>query len=228
MQEDLQQAIILAAGKGVRLNPITNDTPKCMVKVGGKPILQRLIESLPKSVKKIILVVGYKKEQIMDYFGKEFQGKKVHYVTQVNPQGTGQALQLAKDKAQKRFLVVMGDDLHATSNFEKMLPYEHAILSLRTDPSKLAALKIKDGYLIDIIEKPGRPISEFANTGTYILTPKIFSFKLKKSPRGEYELTDAIKALCQEEKVKVVEADFWMPINSPEQLQKAEEHFKNS
>ena len=97
------QCVILAAGKGTRMRPLTEHTPKPLIKVCGKPILQHIVEALPAEIDELILVVGYLEEQIRTFCGAEFCGRKVKYVTQGNSAGgTGDALRCAAPRHHAR------------------------------------------------------------------------------------------------------------------------------
>ena len=108
------KCIILAAGEGTRMKPLTNEIPKPMLKISGKPILEHILDSLPDNIDEVILVVGYLKEKIVNYFGDEFGKFKIKYVFQEGKLGTYRALELCKDLIinDERFLMMYADDLH--------------------------------------------------------------------------------------------------------------------
>src|SRR3989344_4229672 len=114
----IMKTIILAAGEGVRMKPLTNNTPKPMLKVSGKPILEHILNDLPEKVDEIILVVGYLKEQIINYFGDRFGRFKMNYVIQNGKLGTYHALELCKNliNEKEKFLLLYADDLHGSEN----------------------------------------------------------------------------------------------------------------
>src|SRR5262245_18769194 len=106
------QCVILAAGKGTRLRPLTENTPKPLVKVAGKTLLDHIVESIPSSVDELIIVTGYLGHMIQEHCGQEFHGRKVKYVTQEEQNGTAKALWLCKDLIKGRFLFLFADDIH--------------------------------------------------------------------------------------------------------------------
>src|SRR3989344_1319341 len=109
----LGQAVILAAGEGKRLRPLTEHIPKPMIDVQGKPILYYVMSALPHDVDEIVLVIGYKGESIRNYFGKSFAGKRITYLSDVKPGGTGYALQEARPfVTSDYFLLLNGDDIY--------------------------------------------------------------------------------------------------------------------
>jgi dTDP-glucose pyrophosphorylase len=113
------QCVILAAGKGTRLRPLTDNCPKPLVKVAGKPLLDHIVEALPTAVDELIIVVGYLGGMIEDYCGKEFHGRKVTYITQEEQKGTAHALWLCKDLIKGRFLFLFADDLHGKEDLAR-------------------------------------------------------------------------------------------------------------
>lgn len=193
-----KQAVVLAAGEGERLRPFTASKPKVMIKVANKPILQYVVEALERNgIRRIIFVVGYKKEKIMDYFedGKAL-GVEIDYVFQKHLLGTGDALKQAEDKTDERFLVLSGDnvieeDTLSDSELLGVSENENAILiKVHKDVSKYGVVLVKNGLVKDIIEKPGEEISNLVNTGIYAFEKGIYEFL-------EEELTSGLLSMIR-------------------------------
>lgn len=219
------QCVIICAGKGTRMRPLTETTPKPLIKVCGKPILQHIIEALPAEIDELILVVGYLKEQIMDFCGEEYEGKKVHYVVQDNfAGGTGEALLCAQDKVSGPFLFMFADDLHGKDALAEIITHENAILSAYSNtPERFGVLVINDdGTLKEIIEKPEHPTSNLINTGVFVATPEIFAYKVDVSSSGELYATDMLTAYAKDHALQVIEQTEWLPIGYPEHIVEAE------
>jgi len=176
----MKQAVILAAGEGQRLRPFTVTKPKVMLSIAGKPILQYVIESLAQNgIRNIILIVGYRKEQVFDYLGSGEQfGVDITYITQERQLGTAHALAQAKAATEKEFLVLPGDNLieaDAIAQFVAIKP--QAMLVKRVDnPVRYGVVTIEQGVVKDIVEKPKEAKGNIINTGIYAFTTEIFSF----------------------------------------------------
>ncbi len=127
------KAVIFAAGKGERLRPLTFKTPKPLLKIGGKTFLERIIGALPSFVNEIIIVVGYKKEQIKKFFGKKYKNRKIHYVIQKKLNGTGRALLLTQKyfKEKEKFLILNADELLTPKEIKGCFSKEFSWISLR-------------------------------------------------------------------------------------------------
>lgn len=219
------QVVILAAGRGKRMQDLTNGVPKPMLKLKGKPILEYKINALPKEITEIVFVIGYYGEHIMNHFGRYFGGRKITYVFQHVLNGTGGALHLAKSVLKDRFLVVFGDDLYHKKDIKNLLKHELAVLAKEVDdPSKFGIIKTnRKGYVIDIVEKPKRSKERLALTGVYVLNKKMFEYDLVMSDSGEFYLTDILTEMAKDHKIKVEKATGWHPIGTPEDLKRAEE-----
>ena len=154
------QCVILAAGKGTRLRPLTENTPKPLVKVAGKTLLDRIVESLPSAVDELIIVTGYLEEQIKEHCKDEFHGRKVTYVTQEEQKGTGHALWLCKDLIKGRFLFMFADDLHGANDIARATSFTRSMLTLTTDTPERFGIVVRhpDGTLAEMIEKPASTI----------------------------------------------------------------------
>ncbi|MCX8163130.1 MAG: sugar phosphate nucleotidyltransferase [Candidatus Micrarchaeota archaeon] len=221
----IEQAVVLAAGAGTRLKPITNTRPKSMIKIVGKPLLHYMIENLQKiGVKKAYIIVKYKKEEVINYFEKIRSDLKIkiEFIEQGQNYGTAAAVLEAKNKIDGTFFVVAGDII-TTANTLKKLKDEHEgkmslILKKVENPENYGFAKIKDGYVEKFEEKPLQPLeNSYVNCSLYSFEPEILKEieKIKKSPRGEYEITDLLKTT----KAKaIISSDYWMDIGLPWQL----------
>jgi NDP-sugar pyrophosphorylase family protein len=219
------QCVILAAGRGSRMQPLTNETPKPLIKVCGKSLLQHIFEALPPEIDEIILVVNYLEEQIRLYCGEEFLGRKVQYVTQANPVGgTGDALMRVKDLIRGRFLFMYADDIHGAEALKKVVSYPYAMLAGVSDnPELFGVLEMhEDGTLKAIHEKPKEPMSNLINIGGVILDADIFNYQTSPSVGGEVLATDMITEFAKTHPVMVVKQDLWIPVGKPEDIEKAE------
>ncbi|MFH1759341.1 MAG: nucleotidyltransferase family protein [Patescibacteria group bacterium] len=219
------KAVILAAGRGSRMMPLSLVKPKPLIKVAGKPLIRHIVEKLPKEVDELILVVGYLQEQIRAYCGEEFCGRKVVYVEQKEQLGTGHALELCKDYlGDERFFVLCADDLHGAEDFASCLKHDLCLLTdEREDPRRFAVISLREnGSVGEIIEKPEKPTSCLVSTGVMMLDKRIFNYKAKAAANGEYHLPTMLHLMAQEHPVAVERARLWYPIASIEDLKGAE------
>jgi UDP-N-acetylglucosamine diphosphorylase / glucose-1-phosphate thymidylyltransferase / UDP-N-acetylgalactosamine diphosphorylase / glucosamine-1-phosphate N-acetyltransferase / galactosamine-1-phosphate N-acetyltransferase len=218
------QCVILAAGKGTRLRPLTDNCPKPLVKVDGKPLLDHIVEALPTSIDELIIVVGYLGDMIKDYCGTEFHGRKVTYVVQEEQKGTAPALWLCKDLIKGRFLFLFADDIHGRGDLARATSYVRSILVASVDnPEKFGiVVRNPDGTLGLMIEKPEHAPSNCASTGAMVLDEHIFKFEPQTPVKGEYYLTEVIERYAKEYPIAVVEQQLWIPIGYPEDITHAE------
>lgn len=216
------QAIVLAAGEGSRMRPLTLSRPKVMVPVGGKPFLEHIVDRANESgVTKFVFVVGYRSEVVVDHFkdGGNF-GVDIEYVLQNEQLGTGHALMMAEDLAEDRFLVLNGDVLTDTSSMKRIAESEGAAVAAKrvADPSRYGAFEVEEDRLISVVEKSLSPPSNLANAGIYLFRRNIFEMlgDVPASVRGEFELTDGINSLVSRgEDIKVVEIEDWIEVGRP-------------
>lgn len=221
------KAIILAAGKGTRMLPLTLEKPKPLLEVLGKPLLHHIWESLPDAVDEVILVVGYKGDMIRQYFGKEFLGKKVTYVEQQEQKGTGHALHLCRPHLENsdQFFFLFSDDLYDKKTLERCLKHDRTMLVAKVEePQRFGIVVIDEqGKMLEFEEKPEQPKTNLASTGAFVLDKKIFDYELELDPRGEYFLTPLVQRLARDHGMFCEQASFWIPVGYPEDLKKAEE-----
>lgn len=219
------QCVIICAGKGTRMRPLTDTTPKPLIRVCGRPILEHIVEALPPEIDELVLVVGYLKEQIIDFCGTEYKRRKVQYVTQENfAGGTGDALLCAKDLIHGKFLFMYADDIHGKEALVKVVKEEHAMLGMRsTTPERFGVLEQNtDGTLKQIVEKPEHPTSNLVNIGGFVVDDTIFSYTVAVSQLGELLVTDILNEYAKRHSVKIVEQTQWLPIGYPEHIAVAE------
>ncbi len=219
-------AIILAAGLGTRLRPHTLSTPKPLLDVQGRPILDWALGALPRSVDRVLVVVNYLAEQIEAYLRGQRHFAEWMAVRQEQPRGTGDALRSCRAHLRSdRFLVVNGDDLYGAADLDALARCEAGLLVQPVDePRRFGIAFLKpDGTLDRLVEKPDLDGRHLANVGAYLFPRDVFDTQLTLSARGEYEITDYVSALAARRPVQVVEARFWLPIGTIEVWQKAQE-----
>lgn len=219
------QCIILAAGKGTRMRPLTETCPKPLLTVAGKPILEHIIDALPPEVDEVVMVISYLKEQIMEWGGEEFHGRRMYYRIQDNPAGgTGEALLRARDILKGKFLFMYGDDIHGKEALAKAVKEDHAILATHSPvPERYGVLvPHTDGTLKEILEKPKNPPTNLINIGGFVIDDTIFNYRVPVSDSGELYVTDMLTEYAKEHAVKIIMQDLWLPIGYPQDIPIAE------
>ena len=215
------QAIILAAGEGSRMRPLTSNRPKVMLPVCGRPILEQIVfRAKQADVERFVFVVGYGADAVKSHFGDGSDlGTRIDYVVQDRQLGTGHALLAAEAMAEDRFFVLNGDVLPDAESLKSMITVKgNAVAAKRVpDPSRYGVFVEDGGYMKSVIEKSETPPSDLANAGIYIFESEIFEAtkKAKMSKRGEYELTDGLNILAKKEKIKIIEFKDWIEIGRP-------------
>ena len=237
LKSKIEKAVILAAGRGTRMRELTAELPKPMIEVRGKPVLQHIVEGLRDAgIRDCLIVVGYRANTVQDFFGDGSRyNVAIQYKTQTVQDGTGRVVELAHDFVGNcPFILAYGDILVDPANYTRLVNLSNDVQAMLTvtrgeDVSKGGAVFLNDEMdLVDLREKSDRwsDLSQgavpFYNAGLYAFRPSIFDFtaKLKPSPRGEYELTDAIRDLAQSgKKVKALElTGEWADVRDPEIL----------
>jgi NDP-sugar pyrophosphorylase family protein len=219
-------AIILAAGLGTRLRPYTLQTPKPLLAVRGRPILDWALGALPRAVNRILVVVHYLAEQIETFLQSQKHFAQWVVVPQGEPRGTGDALRRCRELIRsERFLVVNGDDLYGARDLAELAGSPAGLLVHPVDEPRCYGIAFlrPDGTLERLVEKPPLDGRQLANTGAYLFPRDVFATELSLSARGEYEITDYVTALAGQRPVRVVQARFWLPIGTVEAWQEAQE-----
>lgn len=219
-------AIVLAAGRGTRLRPHTDTTPKPLLPVQGRPILDWIIGALP-AIDRLVVVVNHLAEQVEAYLRGQSHARNWTTVRQAVPRGTGDALMSCKEAMSgcERVMVLNGDDLIGRADLAKLAAVPMGILAhpVETPESFGVIFRNPDGTLQRIVEKPkGLPAPQLANIGGYMFPGSVFELTLPLSPRNEYEITDAVSQLAARGGFQVVEAGFWLPIGTIAQWELAQ------
>ena len=225
------KAVLLAAGKGTRMGELTQEIPKPMIEVRGKPVLLHIVEGLRDAgVTHFLIIVGWRAEVVQSFFGDgSGLGISAEYETQVVQDGTGRVVGLARRFCKDDpFVLSYGDILVDPANYHLLTALgedEEAIVSVKYNPGEIAkggAVFVNERFeMTGLREKPasGEPSSPWYNAGIYTFRPSIFDFtaKLLPSVRGEYELTDAIDALARSgKKVRALELKGdWADVRDP-------------
>jgi NDP-sugar pyrophosphorylase family protein len=217
------KAVILAAGKSTRTYPLTLTRPKPTLPLLGKPLLAHTLDALAAVVDEAILVVGYRAEMVRAAFGEDYVGLKIKYIKQAEQRGTADAVATAREAVPGEFLVVNGDDYYGPGNVKTITAASAAaVLGAPVTSSALfGLLKVEDGLLRGIDEKPGGETAALVNTGLYKVDEKIFDYikRLEPSPRGELEFTAALEGYAADHPVAVVEAaSVWLPVATAHDL----------
>lgn len=242
----ITKVVIAAAGQGTRMLELSNNKSKHLICVQNRPFLAYLMDNLiAAGYVDIILVVGFKKELMEDFVKKFGLNKKVK-ITIIDQHeilgpkekeyGTACPIKCVKDiVGNDSFTYVFGDNLFSVGDFKSMnIDDEFCYIAGLKQKEHLEryGILIRDGddFLEKIIEKPKEFAGDLINAGLYKFTSEIFEkiSKIKKSPRGEYEITDAILLLAKEKKVKIKEIkDCWHDFGNPEDIEKLSEFLKD-
>src|SRR5262249_38332376 len=206
-------------GLGTRLRPHTLTTPKPLLPVQDRPILDWALGSLPPRVDRVLVVVNYLAEQIEAYLRTQKYFAQWETVRQEVPRGTGDAGRACKARRRSEgVLVLKGDDLYGAADLAKRAACPAGVLCHPVDePRKFGiAFRRPDGTLEKLVEKPDLDGRMLANTGAYAFPRNVLDVEIKLSARGEYEITDYVTTLATRQTVRIVETRFWLPIGTAE------------
>lgn len=230
------QAVVLAAGEGTRLEPLTDEIPKGLVEVAGQPLLDHCFDALTSiGIDELVVVVGYRAEAIIDRYGDEFDGIPITYVHQRERLGLAHALLQAEPHIDDDFVLLNGDNVFR-ANLAEALDRHHesgATVTLLVETVTPAAAREtgvlsidEDGEVTGLVEKPAEPPSTLVTTGFFVFDPVIFHacHLVQPSDRGEYELADAIDLVMgADHLIETVELDGWrVNVNTREDIDAVE------
>ncbi len=196
------KAVILVAGEGKRMRPLTTTRPKVMLPIANKPILEHIVDAaVDAGINEFVFITGYFEDSIKDHFkdGAKW-GAKIEYVHQTQQSGTADAIGCARGSVTGRFVVLNGDVLISSDYLTSLISREEdAVLTVKEveNPSDFGVIETSGDKVTKIIEKPEIPPTNLANAGIYLFDDSIFEFidKTTLSERGELEITDSLQML---------------------------------
>lgn len=239
----IDKIVVFAAGRGTRMKELTSDKPKQLIEINGRPFFYYLLRNIQAAgFLEVIVIIGYLAEQFEDFamvYQKEIPPVKfINQFTLIDEQKYGSLIPLMVAReavGANNFVAINGDDFYKVEILKKFRELDDDFCYIGAtsviEPEKFGAL-IKDehDYLLGIEEKSPRPKSDIINTGIYKFTPQVYSVarQVPRSPRGEYEITDAIMLLAKQRKVKVIVGkDYWQPFGYPEHIPKLKRLLSN-
>jgi bifunctional UDP-N-acetylglucosamine pyrophosphorylase/glucosamine-1-phosphate N-acetyltransferase len=227
--------VVLAAGQGTRMRPLTDDRPKPLLPAAGRPLLEHVFDACLDVVEEFVVVIGYRGGDVEAHFGERYRDVPITYVTQDDPAGTAHAIAQVRPVVDDRFIVLNGDVL-VDATLPKALADTagHAIATTPVEnPQSYGVVSVgADGRLEDIVEKPAEPPTNLANVGCYAFDSSVFEYidRTEQSARGEYEITETLELLLADgHEVSVVEYDgHWLDVGRPWELLAANERLLGS
>jgi len=223
-------AVVIAAGQGTRMGPLTDGVPKPLLPIGGTPIVERVLDVAAPYVDEFVIITGYEGTQIREHLGEEHHGCSISYVTQAEQLGTAHAIQQAEPHIDGPFIALNGD-VYITPTLVSALATEPgtAMSVMPVDnPRSYGVVDTHHDLVTSIVEKPENPPTNLANLGLYRFTPDIFEYieQTNRSERGEYEITHSLQhALEDDHPVTAITYDGpWLDIGRPWELLEATDH----
>jgi UDP-N-acetylglucosamine diphosphorylase/glucosamine-1-phosphate N-acetyltransferase len=223
----IKTAIVPAAGEGTRLRPLTLTRSKHMIPVAGKPFIHHVLEQVAEAgIKKAVIVVGYRQDLIRNYLDANAKkiGLKIEYVDQGAPLGTGHAFAKAAESIDdERFIWLSGDNFYPAADLASFIKRgeeegDCLVGAIEVDePQKFGVLSVSGERVTSVVEKPERPQSNLANASLYLFDRSVLPLAkgLRKSPRGEYEITDILKILAGRNRLKFQKLSYWKDLGMP-------------
>jgi bifunctional UDP-N-acetylglucosamine pyrophosphorylase/glucosamine-1-phosphate N-acetyltransferase len=224
------QAVILCAGKGVRMGELTRDKPKPLLTIGDRTLLERKLEKLPETVDEIILVIGYKGEAIREFFGNKYGGRKISYTLDSRLTGTATALWSAKEALKGKFIVMMGDDIYSEESLKKCSEHDFSIVCKRANEDEAGSRVVLENGKLKNFVTPKVYQRDYGSgglifTGLYSLTTDIFNYEpIKMELKEEWGLPQTLLSVATTtgKNIEIIETNFWLPVGNPEELAAAE------
>jgi len=218
------QAVVLAAGEGTRMRPLTENTPKPMLPVADRPLVAHTADmAIEAGAEELIFVVGYEADAVRTYFGDSYRGVPVQFAVQEEQLGTADAVNAAREHIDGPFAVLNGDNLYDEASLSALFEAAPSIAAYTvSDPSNYGVLSTDGDRVTEIIEKPEEPPTELANAGAYVFPAQAREWlDVEMSERGERELTDVVTQVIENYDVTAVEVDRWLDVGRPWELLEA-------
>ncbi|ELZ07840.1 bifunctional sugar-1-phosphate nucleotidylyltransferase/acetyltransferase [Natrialba aegyptia] len=220
------KAVVLAAGEGTRIRPLSGSVPKPMLPVADRPLVAHTVDAaIDAGADEIVLVVGYESETVREFFSATYRGVSVSYAVQTDQNGTADAVNAASEHLDGPFAVLNGDNLYDPAAIAALFDSCPAVCAIEVkDPRNYGVLSTDDGTVVDIVEKPADPPTNLANAGAYAFPERARDWlDVPASERGEHEITDVLARVIDEFAVTPVTTDRWMDVGRPWELLEANE-----
>lgn len=203
------------------MRPLTLDTPKPLLKIAGKTVLDHIFEAFPPEITEAVIVVKYLGDKIKDYCGENFHGRKIYYVDG-SDKGNAFSFLAAKSliKPDERIMILYGDEIPTRENMERCMAHQYSWLCKETKrPQSAGIAKLRaDNTIEEIIEKSPNPPSNLAAIGLMVMSGKVFGYEPEMNPNGEYYLTSILNKFLQDEKVYSVITEGSCSLTKPEDI----------
>jgi len=221
------QVVLLTAGEGTRMRPLTSSLPKPMLPVATKPLVAHTADAaVDGGASELIVVVGYEADAVREYFGESYRGVPVKYAVQEEQLGTAHAVDCASEYLDGPFAVLNGDDLYDTASVHALLNADGPVVGTYRveDPTSYGVFELDDDVVTGIVEKPSDPPTDLVNVGAYVFPAEARDWlDVELSERGEYEITDVLQRVIEERSVGTVAVDRWLGCGRPWELLEANE-----
>ena len=220
------QTVILAAGQGTRMRPLTDRRPKPMLPVADRPLMAHTADAAVEAgATELLLVVGYEADDVRGHFGDEYRNTPVRYAVQAEQRGTAHAVRAAREHIEGAFAVLNGDDIYDPDSVTRLFEEGPAVGTYTVEnPRPYGVFDIADGVVEGIVEKPADPPSNRVNVGAYVFPVAAREWlDVEESERGEEELTDMLARVIDERSVRAIGVDRWMGVGRPWELLEANE-----
>lgn len=215
------ECVVLAAGEGKRMRPLTAKRPKVMLPLANRPMLEHLVlAARDAGIHEFIFIVGYGEREIRRYFGDGAHwGVHITYASQRHQLGTADAVRAARELVTGPFLVMNGDMILKREDIANLIGQSTPCMSVSTTdhPGDFGVVLVENDRITSIEEKSRHPKSNLINAGAYLFPPDIFTLidQVRPSPRGELELTDALDILIQAGRLHAYHLSYWMDVGYP-------------
>lgn len=220
------QAVILAAGEGTRMRPLSASVPKPMLPVADRPLVSHVADvAVEAGADELVLVVGYEQAAVREYFGERYREVPVRYAVQEERAGTADAVAAAREHLDGPFTVLNGDNLYDAASIERLFERAPAVCAIDVDdPENYGVLSTDDGAVADVVEKPDDPPTTLANAGAYAFPAAAREWlDVPASERGERELTDVLARVIEAFEVTPIACERWLDVGRPWELLAANE-----
>jgi bifunctional UDP-N-acetylglucosamine pyrophosphorylase/glucosamine-1-phosphate N-acetyltransferase len=219
------QAVILAAGEGTRMRPLTETVPKPMLPVADRPLVAHTVDAaVDAGATELVFVVGYEADRVREHFGDEYRGVQLSYAVQEEQLGTAHAAAAAREHLDGDFVVLNGDDLYDRAAIEALFDACPAVGAYRVDdPGPYGVFSLHGERVTGVVEKPDDPPSNRVNVGAYHFPAEAADWltEVEESERGEYEITDVVERLVGAREVRAVPVERWLGVGRPWELLEA-------